>query len=230
MMKLSKKKTFVTALIVCLIAILSLSTLAWFTDDDDVTNKFQVATSDSSSDPDDIFSIDVKERVDTDGDGRPDMTLDDGVVDGGGYTYKNILPGDTLYKEPIVKNTGAYDQWVRVKVTVDNANEWVAILTKHGITELDKLFTGHDETLWKRYDEYTVDGNTLTYTYYLNEKLVPDAERTLFTGVVIPQQLDRYDAAMFAGGTFSLTVVAEAIQAEHTGTDAHSAFTDNWGK
>ena len=54
----NKKKVFVVAVAVCLIAILSLSSLAWFSDADEVTNKFMVATSDDPTDPDDIFFVD----------------------------------------------------------------------------------------------------------------------------------------------------------------------------
>ena len=73
-MKLSKKKVLVVALVVCLIAILSMGTLAWFNYTDDITNKFMVAT-DSEGTPD--FSLDIWETenddddtVDADGDGQ----------------------------------------------------------------------------------------------------------------------------------------------------------------
>ena len=44
-MKLSKSKVVALALAVCLIAILSMGSLAWFTDDDSVTNDFYIAGS-----------------------------------------------------------------------------------------------------------------------------------------------------------------------------------------
>ena len=66
-MKLNKKKVFALALAVCMAAILSFSTLAWFSDSDSVDNKFQIA--DSTQQPDKIFSVDVREKVDIDGDG-----------------------------------------------------------------------------------------------------------------------------------------------------------------
>lgn len=220
-MKMNKKKVFVVALAVCLVAILSLGTLAWFTDSDSVTNKFMVAT--STEDPDDIFSVDVWEKVDTDGDGVIDATLEDN-----GFTYKDIIPGDKLVKEPIVVNTGSYPEWVRVKVTIDNANAWAAILAKHNITDLGTIFVGHDESVWERYDNYTVDNNKATYVFYLKNALAPSNRATLFTHVAIPEALDRDDAAMFTGGAFDLTITAEAIQSEHTGNSAREAFANNW--
>jgi len=77
-MKMNKKKTLVVSLAVAMIAILSLGTLAWFNDSDTATNKFYVATSDEENvKPDDIFSVDVYEKIDTDGDGIPDLEEDE---------------------------------------------------------------------------------------------------------------------------------------------------------
>ena len=56
---MNKKKVFILALAVCLIAILSMSTLAWFNAADDVTNKFMIADSDGDGTPD--FSVSVWE-------------------------------------------------------------------------------------------------------------------------------------------------------------------------
>ena len=75
---MSKKKLLSLAVVVIMIAILSFSTLAWFNDSDSVSNKFYVADSEDTS-PDDIFSVDVYEEVDTDGDGTADTTEDAGL-------------------------------------------------------------------------------------------------------------------------------------------------------
>ena len=55
-MKLNKKKVIALALVVCLIATLSMGSLAWFTDSDSVTNDFQIAGSENQN-PDDVFSM-----------------------------------------------------------------------------------------------------------------------------------------------------------------------------
>lgn len=223
-MKLTKKKVLVSALVISLVAILSMGTLAWFTDTDEVENEFKVAV--STEDADDIFSIDVRELVDTNDDGIGD-TVYDADDNEGGFTYENIVPGDSLYKKPYVRNTGAYDQWVRVKVTIGEAAAWKQIFTDCGLTDIAAVFGGFDDTLWTRYDAPTEDtqADTITYTFYLNEILVPGAERSLFTHVNIPEGVTRDHAAALAGGNFTVKVVAEAIQAEHTGTTATEAFT-----
>ena len=55
-MKLTKKKVVSIALVVCLIAILSAGTLAWFSDDDAVTNKFFIADSEDDT-PDALYMV-----------------------------------------------------------------------------------------------------------------------------------------------------------------------------
>lgn len=224
-MKLNKKKVLVTSLAVSLIAILSFGTIAWFSDTDEVTNKFMVATSDE--DKDSIFSVDVFEQVDEDGDGIFEGWKDyDNVYSG--YTYEDILPGDELGKRPWVRNTGSYDQYIRVKVTIDNAAVWQAIFTEHGLT-LEDIFLGHDEAEWTRNDaETTMDGDTMTYVYYLNRILTPHKDggkdAYLFKSVMIPTELTRDNMAEFASGEFSLKILAEAVQTEHVGANAIEAF------
>ena len=106
---MNKKKLLSLALVAIMIAILSFSTLAWFNDSDEVTNKFHVATSDDPSDPDDIFSVDVWEKVDTDGDGEPDTPNPGEDADGGEAVFENILPGARYLKNPIVKGDGTLE-------------------------------------------------------------------------------------------------------------------------
>ena len=51
-MKMTKKKVFVASLAVCLVAVLSMGTLAWFTATDSVENIFQVSTETGATDAD----------------------------------------------------------------------------------------------------------------------------------------------------------------------------------
>lgn len=208
-MRMTKKKVFVAALAVCLVAVLSMGTLAWFSDSDSVTNKFMIA--DSESDPNEIFSVDVWENT------------PDGDKDQDGYEYKDILPGDQLKKEVYVENTGAYDQYIRVKVTVNNADAWIAALGNG--YDLGTMFLGHDETKWTRYEvgEYNGTNNTYTMVFYLNEKLAPNATVNLFETVEIPRQLTQQQMS-FVGGQFDLTILAEAVQTENVGDSAYEAF------
>ena len=140
-MKMTKKKVFVVALAVCLIAILSFGTLAWFTDSDSVNNKFMTATS-TNQDADKVFNVDIFETVKNDEDGSIEKVIGKDAV-GGDYTYEGVLPGDKLVKAPVVKNTGIYDQYVRVTVTVSDATAWETIFNTYGFG-LESLFVVDD--------------------------------------------------------------------------------------
>lgn len=212
---MNKKKIFTLALVAIMLAILSFSTLAWFSDADSVTNEFMIANSEEK--PDKIFSVELFEKVDDNGD-HHDYT-DKGKV------YKDILPGDDLYKEPIVKNTGSYDQYIRVKVTATDAKAWAEMLRKYKINDLATIFEGFNEDLWERVDEPAWDRkhNTVTYVFYLEQPLEPGKTVSLFTNVVIPFQLTQNDLAE-VDGSFQLHIVAEAVQTENVGDNAVEAF------
>ena len=60
-MNMNKKKVLSLSIVVIMIAILSFSSLAWFSDADEITNQFMIA--DSESDADDIFSVDIWEML-----------------------------------------------------------------------------------------------------------------------------------------------------------------------
>ena len=222
-MKLTKKKVFVSSLAVCLLAIFSFGTLAWFSAADEVTNKFYVATSDDT-DPDDIFSVDIWENT------------PDGEKDQDGYEYKDILPGDVLKKEVFVENTGYYDQYVRVTITVSDAQAWMTALnTKGAVPKLEKIVDGWDRNanIWVDRNgdgEYVEKDDTLVYIMHYNNILLGDQESIydkggvhkdvvqVFTAVKIPESLTVEQAAAFKSN-FEIKVKAEAVQTENLGLD-----------
>ncbi|MBP3632971.1 MAG: hypothetical protein J6J43_00160 [Oscillospiraceae bacterium] len=220
-MKLSKKRVLVIALVVCLVAILSMGTLAWFNYTDDITNKFMVAT-DSEGTPD--FGLDIWETendgddtVDADGDGDPIKTQE-------GNTYEDITPGDVLAKDPTVENTGHYDQWVRVLVTFDEYSKIEAACTRVGISTDLRQWLDIDTANWTADDAATFTGNdTITYVFYYNSKLTEGATAALFSEITIPGAFEQEDMA-YVSGDFSVTVKADAVQADNTGDTAQAAF------
>ena len=222
-----KKRVFVAALAVCLIAILSMGTLAWFSAQDSVKNEFFVAASDDL-DKDDIFSVDVMERVDTDEDGVYDATL----TSPEGFDYKDVLPGDKLLKEPFVRNTGYYDQYIRVTLTISDATAWINAL---GVDfAIEDVFEGYRAADWSNISK-TIEGETDTITYVLYYTGILDGadtandgsnttnQVTLFTHVNIPESLNQEQAAAFKGD-FSIDIKAEAVQTENVGANAYEAF------
>ena len=209
-----KRKTLIVAVAVCLAAILAFGTLAYYSSSDSVTNIFMV----KDGEGDEIFQVDVYE---TDEDGEKTDT---------GRTYEKIKPGDKLSKDPTVENTGRYDQYVRVNVTVTNAKAWQAACAKHNINDLATIFPDFDDDLWTRYDDpvYNEEADTLTYTYYYNDVLAPEESVTLFKQVVIPTAFDQDDMKTLM--RFELNVSADAIQSDNTGDNAHDAFVTYWKK
>ena len=217
-----KKRTFILAVIICMIAIIGFGSLAYFQSTKSMTNYFAVAGIEDPTDPsetinpEDLFSIKLDET---------DITKDDNSRTTSGNTYTGILPGDTLVKDPTVTNTGKYEAWVRVKVTVTDAADWMAVCAKHNITDLSAIFNGFDATKWDREtseDVIDTTNNTITYTYYYKTTVAVNGTATLFTSVTIPASFDVEDMAALS--TFQLTIVGEAIQAANTGDTAQEAF------
>lgn len=237
-MNRNKKKVFAAALAVCMLGILSFSTLAWFNASESVTNKFMVAstgsgTGDNNKPEDKIFSVDLWEKVDMNGDGTvADNELvsyrQDGLT---GWDYKDILPGVKYHKEPTVENTGSYDQWIRMVVTVSDYNMFKKFVPVG--SDLAEIFGGHDETKWTL-DPASIkidtSADTISYVYYLNEKLAPAAKAALFTDVTLPGVLTQKDMHDM-GGEVEIKIHADAIQTS-LGATAEEAFAaigvDGW--
>ncbi len=215
MKKNTKKKVFVVALAISLVAIISMGSLAWFSASDSVDNTFKIA--DSNDDADDVFSVDLFEMKDTDGDDVGDTRTDYGIVYG---DNNEVVPGADLSKEAYVQNTGRYDQYVRVLVTLSDVSEWKNILGITSLNEyidLNEFFTvaADFDTTWYRNDADTVYdpvADTLTYVYYYNGVLEAGAAEVEFiSGVSIPESMIRENVVAM-GGSFELDFVAEAIQ------------------
>ena len=231
---MNKKKLFSVAVVVIMIAILSFSSLAWFSDRDSVTNNFGIAGGENQE-PDEIFSIDVMEAVDKNGDGVVDETIgydkDSNYRDT--FTNENIAPGDMLLKRPQTKNTGSYEQWVRMKVTFDNANYWVALMQKYGYTDMIDMLYMRDKTTklkdaqnWLYApDETTVEDDKITYVFYYKDTLQVDKTAVFFGWVNVPSQFIQQDMAPFTNGDFQMVVTGEAIQVKNiAASTAKEAF------
>lgn len=209
-MKMTKKKVFALALSLCILATLSLSTLAWFSDTDRVDNNFLIA--DSDDDEEDIFSIDVYEE---DANGyRYDVGIN--------YEYTDVLPGKTLAKKVFVENTCDYNQYVRVFVTVSDVTHWLDVLglastnVAYDLTEMFVVPADFDTT-WVRNDAetaYNPAADTLTYVYYYNSVLAPDAVVSFMEAFKVPETLETSDVVAM-DGAFEIDVVAGAIQSDY---------------
>ena len=206
-MKGTKKRVLLASLAVCLLALLSARTLAWFTDSKEVVNEFNIATSEDTE-KDDIFSVDVWENT------------PEGEKDEDGFVYEDILPGDVLKKEANVENTGYYDQYIRVTVTVSDAAAWQSALNTTKVPKLEDIVNGWDRNanIWVDNSSEIVD-DKIVYTMYYNGILQGDMESiydnhksvvTVFTEVKIPQSLTVEQAVAFKNN-FAISVKADAV-------------------
>ena len=231
-MKLTKKKVFVVALVISLIAIISIGSLAWFSATDSVTNDFMFDDSDHDGTPD--FIIDLFET-------------ENGVEVQGKDYENNAIPGAVLDKDPTVRNDGDYSMYARVLVTISDAEEWFQIAQKYyydentpasdwfwqGILE-EKLIVDLSDK-WVRYGPVVSENDSLTYVYYYEDILAPgETSESLFTKIQIPGELtqDDMDFGTADDVHFTITIKAEALQSDNmdisgqTGSenDAYKAF------
>jgi len=211
-----KKKILVISLTVSLIAIAALgATLAYFTDTKDVTNTFTMGN----------VKIELKEIVGYENDQPTYGEPTDGKVD-----FGTVLPGSEIIKAPFVKNIGANDAYVQLKVTIDNSaafdklfSDYNAVHSTAPLTIFD--FFKHAPGAGWTYIRNAESGNTRTYIFQYNTKLEKDEETSpIFTKVVIPTFLDdEFDDANISA--FTIGITAQAIQADNF-VDAAAAFTE----
>lgn len=234
-MKMTKKKIFALSLIVCAIAIVSMGTLAWFTAQDEVTNKFMVG--DSLTEPDKVFGIDVWEEIDHDRNGTVTV-VGEGNNEENTLTYDFILPGEVMTKKPYLTNTGVHPQFVRAIVTVTPASTLKDAMGDDW-KKAELFLAGNVPADWKLDSlSYSNDGteSKFVYVYYYQDVL--EAGKTteaIFDAVVIPTALTTDQAVQMEG--FSVNVVGQAIQSEHLAdsttpgamiTTAKEAFETYW--
>ena len=222
-MKMTKKKVFVAALAICLIAIISVGTLAWFQANDTVTNIFQVSTDDETQNADfkiTLFETEVNPETNGFGDADGDGVIEEVKAN----TYDNVAPGDVLPKDPTVRNDGQYDQWVRMNVTISNIDEWEAVLSVNSDFDYRTLFNVSSAWSFDKVEKNST-AKTLTLVYYLDTKLTAgNSSAALFDKVTIPNVFEVDNIPT----NFNITVVADAIQADNTGDNAKSAFESYW--
>lgn len=217
---MTKKKVFVIALAVCLIAILSMGTLAWFSAEDSIDNKFYFADSEGDGTTD--FSVDVIETNDPEDDG---------------LEFEDVLPGDVLAKDPTIKNTSSsdrYTQYIRTTLTLKDptgalkkAFDEKRIGNGKYLTLLNEMFQTVDmlntwdlaggDGVGYGYDE---DAKEFFWVFYYKETLEKGATVTLFTEVTIPTGITVEDASAMLS-SFDVAIKAEAVQAENLGLESY---------
>ena len=208
---MKKKRVLIVALVICLLAILSYGTLAWFTAEDEVTNTFTIGSVD----------IDVVEEFDP-----PEAMIP--VVD----TEDPESDPNFVNKDASVKNTGKNPAYVQMFVAVPKA------LDDAGAFHYVEANTG-DWTKQNTVAMATIEGVLCNvYCYRYNGVLASEVETSdVITGAYLDAALDLREVdgvARFVMGDMVITdytvgevinvyVAAQAIQSEGF-ADADSAL------
>lgn len=244
---MKKKTILVAAIAVMLVAALVVGgTLAYFTDTKSADNTFTVgnvsikllesslhrenagiangATSDSE-----LWSNVAKEGINNTSKYKAgDTFYTDAQIEANAKDYKcenvKLNPGQSYHKMPYVKNTGANDAYIRIRVMIP-ANLDTAILNSsiYTSTALEKEFT-------MDYDHSgTVDRGGVKYNVYTFTRIDPlKAGEMTYWNVWGTVHMDsdvtnEEIAKLIPDGTFNVLVEADAIQADGF-ADATAAF------
>ena len=215
-MKTKSKALLLTLCVVLLVTASVLGTMAFLTSTASVKNTFTVGS----------VKITLDEaKVTTDG--KPV----DGVTRVAENSYK-LMPGHTYTKDPTIHvDAASEDCFIRAKVTLTNAKEWIAIATKYADNKVENIIKGtNDDIWWVSPPAVDNEKNTVTYTFvYKNEShtdglgkriwtSTDSKDLVLFKEIAIPGGLTNEE--LKGVGSSEITVVAEAIQADGFETEA----------
>lgn len=215
-MKTKSKALLLTLCAVLLVAASVMGTMAYLTSTDKVENTFTVGS--------------VKITLD-----EAKVTTDGKPVEGAARVAENsykLMPGHTYTKDPTIHvDAASEDCFIRAKVTLTNAKEWIAIATKYADNKVENIIKGtNDDIWWVSQPAVDNEKNTVTYTFvYKNESHTDELGKriwtstdskdlVLFNEIAIPGGLTNDELA--AVGSSKITVVAEAIQADGFETEA----------
>lgn len=179
--------------------------------------------------------------------GKVAITLDETKVDENGVpvpstddkpvarttenSYK-LIPGSTYTKDPTIHVDAASEAcFIRAKVTLTNADKWIAIAAKYADNKVENIIKGTDDNIWW-VSQPAIDttANTVTYTFvYKNESHTDElgkriwtkadgTDLVLFNEIAIPGDVTSDE--LKAVNDTKITVIAEAIQADGFETEA----------
>lgn len=215
-MKTKSKALLLTLCAVLLVTASVLGTMAFLTSTASVENTFTVGS----------VKITLDEAKVTP-DGKP--VADAARVAENSY---KLMPGHTYTKDPTIHvDAASEDCFIRAKVTLTNAKEWITIATKYADNKVENIIKGTDDNIWW-VSQPAVDetANTVTYTFvYKNESHTDELGKriwtstdskdlVLFNEIAIPGGLTNDE--LKSVGASTITVVAEAIQADGFETEA----------
>lgn len=144
---------------------------------------------------------------------------------------ESVVPGVEYAKNPVVTNIGNNDAWIRVDVTISDADAFLAAAETHNIGDIASALFRTDAADWN--DRWLAvegspvidgDGDTLTYSYYYrNICKVGENTGALFDSVTVPAAFNNSDMEAI-GEAFTIDVTAHAIQTADSYETVQEAF------
>nr|WP_319488808.1 TasA family protein [uncultured Caproiciproducens sp.] len=138
------------------------------------------------------------------------------------FTLTNVMPKDVIDKDPTITNTGDHDAYIRCKITVKDLPQYTG---ENSTTSEQDLLAGLN------IDKDWVLNPTDHYYYYqkvLKNQSDADHSVQFFTKFTVPEKWDN----SFADKTFTIGIVAEAIQADnftpHSTNNGTKDVIDGW--
>ncbi|MBP3372149.1 MAG: hypothetical protein J6L88_06430, partial [Clostridia bacterium] len=205
-----KKRTLCLLLsFVLLLSATVMSTVAYLTDTASVVNTFTVG------------DVDIKlDETVVDEDGQP--ILDENgqpVREEKGNEY-HLIPGMRYLKDPMISiEADSEPAYIRMMMTVHNADDVQAIIDAHGLTDFSDMIDGWDETVWL-YEGFAYDetANTITFEFRYFEVVGNDTDAAialaaLFNTLVVPGEATNEELQNLQEGGFKMVLTGHAIQA-----------------
>lgn len=199
-----KKKIFVVALVVCIMAIsIASASIAYFTDTESATNTFTAG------------NVEIKLYETNDAGVETDVTT---VVDHK-FTYANKHPGQTVEKNATIKNVANDKAYVAGIITLGSGDSADITTLLAEDAAVKAFLTGgamNDATT-----KIVRDTTAKTITIYIvsADALAKDGTFVLFEDVVIPAKWDNAEMAKFA----NLTIDVKAYAVQSVGFEADTA-------
>ena len=226
-----KKKIFIVALVVCIMAVsIASASMAYFTDTEKATNTF------TSGD----VAIEMTEaavKADALGHLVEDTASNrkEATETGATFDYGKIFPMQTIYKDPTVKNTGSESAFIGAVITIKNNEGTIDDLLTVGSdankTAVSEFITGLVSNGYTvKYAEVKDNSNAVTalQIYIVKTDALASGATAdpFFTGVKIPDTWDNDEMAKCK--TLSISVEAYAVQTAGFAT-ADAAFQAAFG-
>ncbi|MBE6862236.1 MAG: hypothetical protein E7497_04980 [Ruminococcus sp.] len=166
------------------------------------------------------YLSDTEQAVNTFTVGNVAISLAETDIDGDGNVLENkykIVPGGEYTKDPtLTVEEGSEEAYVRMILTVHNANAVKTIIADNNLTDFQSAFLGGmDDAKWIPCGSTENTDNTISYEYrYFEIVDGTDGElEPLFDTLIIPSSLDGDELQSLVDGGFKIVVDGHAIQA-----------------